>query len=67
MLAYLYYRFDFQPFWFRALWRVSDLVRWLISRLPFRVKLVTTRMIAVLVYLRWSRKIGQAVKVYSTG
>jgi SAM-dependent methyltransferase len=58
MLAYLYYRFDFQPFWFRTLWRVSDLVRKAISRLPYRIKLVTTWLIAVLVYLPLARLSG---------
>ncbi len=58
MLAYLYYRFDVQPFWFRALWRVSDLVRRLISHLPYRMKLVTTRLIAVWVYLPLARLSG---------
>ena len=58
MLAYLYYRFDFQPLWFRALWRVSDLLRRLISRLPYGMKLVTTWLIAVLVYLPLARLSG---------
>jgi ubiquinone/menaquinone biosynthesis C-methylase UbiE len=58
MLAYLYYRFDFQPIWFRALWRVSDVVRRLISRLPFRMKLATTWVIAVTVYLPLARLSG---------
>ncbi|MFQ5565058.1 MAG: class I SAM-dependent methyltransferase [Paracoccaceae bacterium] len=58
MLAYVYYRFDFQPVWFRALWRVSDLARWPISRLPHRLKLATTRLIAALVYLPLARLSG---------
>ncbi len=55
MLAYLYYRFDARPIWFRALWRVSDVARRLISRLPHRMKLATTWAIAVLVYLPLAR------------
>ena len=58
MLAYLYYRFDFQPLWFKALWRVSDLARKLISRLPHRLKLVITWPIAILVYLPLARFSG---------
>ncbi len=50
MLAYIYYRFDTQPAWFRALWRVSDVLRRRISELPHRRKLALTRAIAVLVY-----------------
>lgn len=58
MLAYLYYRFDVQPIWFRALWRVSDVARRLVSRLPYRMKLATTWVIAVLVYLPLARVSG---------
>ena len=58
MLAYLYYRFDFQPLWFRALWRASGMLRRLISRLPYGLKLVTTWLIAVLVYLPLARLSG---------
>ena len=50
MLAYIYYRFDSQPGWFKALWRGSDAVRRRISGLPHRRKLPLTRAIAVLVY-----------------
>jgi len=49
-LVYLYYRFDNRPFWFRALWQVSDLARRGISRLPERAKLVVTDAIATCVY-----------------
>jgi ubiquinone/menaquinone biosynthesis C-methylase UbiE len=49
-LVYLYYRFDNRPRWFRLVWRVTDLVRRGISRMPFRVKKVITDLIAVLVY-----------------
>lgn len=49
-LAYIYYRFEAQPRWFKTLWRASDVVRRRISRLPYRQKLVLTRAIAVLVY-----------------
>ena len=58
MLAYIYYRFDFQPIWFKALWRISDFARRLISRLPYRLKLVTTWLIAVLIYLPLARLSG---------
>jgi ubiquinone/menaquinone biosynthesis C-methylase UbiE len=55
MLAYIYYRFDFQPLWFRALWRVSDLMRRGISRLPHRLKVATTATIATVVYFPVAR------------
>jgi SAM-dependent methyltransferase len=49
-LVYLYYRFDNRPLWFRLVWRVTDVVRQGVCRLPFRVKRVVTDVIAVLVY-----------------
>ena len=49
-LVYLYYGFDNRPFWFRAIWRASDLFRRSISRLPFRSKKIVTDAIALGVY-----------------
>lgn len=50
LLLYLYYRFDNRPSWFVALWRVSDLVRRGVSRLPHRHKVVVTGIVATFVY-----------------
>jgi SAM-dependent methyltransferase len=49
-LLYLYYRFDNRPTWFRTLWRVSELCRGSIARLPHRAKPVLTDTLAALVY-----------------
>jgi SAM-dependent methyltransferase len=49
-LLYLYYAFDNRPLWFRMLWRASDAVRWIISRLPYPLRLAISQVIAVLVY-----------------
>ena len=49
-LVYLYYAFDNRPAWFRRLWRISDAGRWGIARLPDRVRLWVTRVIAAIVY-----------------
>jgi SAM-dependent methyltransferase len=49
-LAYIYYRFDTQPFWFKALWRISDIVRRLFCRLPHRIKVPLSVLIAVAIY-----------------
>ena len=51
LLLYLYYAFDNRPWWFRALWRVSDGARRLICRMPAWWKHATTDLIALLVYL----------------
>lgn len=55
LLLYLYYAFDNRPWWFQALWRVSDLGRQGIYRLPPRLKRGVTDVIACLVYWPLSR------------
>jgi SAM-dependent methyltransferase len=50
MLVYIYYAFDNRPVWFRLLWRISDLLRRAISKVPFRLKSVIAELFAVLVY-----------------
>ncbi len=37
-LAYIYYALENRPAWYRALWRLSDLVRQVLSRAPFPVR-----------------------------
>ena len=49
-LVYLYYAFDNRPVWFRALWRLSDLGRKVICRLPFAMRKSVTTLVAALVY-----------------
>ncbi|MBV8808804.1 MAG: class I SAM-dependent methyltransferase [Acidobacteriaceae bacterium] len=49
-LLYLYYAFDNRPWWFRAIWRVSDGVRRVISHFPFPFKSRLCDGIALLVY-----------------
>lgn len=49
-LVYLYYRFDNRPAWFAMIWRTSELLRAIISRLPNSLKHVATDLIALLVY-----------------
>jgi SAM-dependent methyltransferase len=49
-LIYLYYALDNRPWWYRALWRFSNIFRVIISHLPPRLKLVLSQTIAVAVY-----------------
>jgi hypothetical protein len=55
LLVYLYYAFDNQPAWYRAVWRGTDFVRRLVSRSPPRVKTAVTSAIAAVVYLPLAR------------
>ena len=50
LLLYLYYAFDNRPTWFRLLWRASDLGRRAISGLPYRLRYLTTDVLALTVY-----------------
>jgi ubiquinone/menaquinone biosynthesis C-methylase UbiE len=54
-LLYLYYAFDERPLWFRTLWRLSDRLRKLISRAPFRLRHHICQVIAVVVYVPLAR------------
>jgi SAM-dependent methyltransferase len=49
-LLYLYYALENRPPWFRALWRVSDGVRNVISRLPARPRVLVADVISGVVY-----------------
>jgi SAM-dependent methyltransferase len=55
MLLYLYYAFDDRPFWFRGLWKISDLGRRAVCRMPFPLRYATSQLIAFLVYLPLAR------------
>ncbi len=54
-LLYLYCRFDNKPGWFRLIWKITDLFRRLISRLPNWAKYPINEIIAVTVYLPLAR------------
>ena len=49
-LLYLYYRFDNRPAWFRALWWLSNGLRLVISRAPFRIRAIAADSLAATVY-----------------
>lgn len=49
-LGYLYYALENRPRWFRAIWRASDIVRAIVSRLPPSPKSRATNAAALLVY-----------------
>jgi len=49
-LVYLYYAFDNRGFAYRALWRISDVIRRAVSRLPHGLRYLVSQVIAVFVY-----------------
>lgn len=64
ILLYLYYRFDNRPIWFRALWKISDLIRWCVSRLPHSLRYIVSQLIAVVIYWPLSRLSWLMEKIY---
>jgi ubiquinone/menaquinone biosynthesis C-methylase UbiE len=54
-LVYLYYAFDNRPRWYREIWKLSELMRHFISRLPHGVRYFASQIIAVFVYLPLSK------------
>jgi len=50
LLLYLYYAFDSRPAWFRGIWKLTDLLRRCISRLPFPLRYSLSQIIALFVY-----------------
>lgn len=49
-LLYLYYAFDNRPVWFRGIWRISDLLRFAVHRLPKPLLTPLTDIIAAGIY-----------------
>ena len=55
LLLYLYYRFDNRPLWFRLIWSISDLLRKIISKMPYGLRYIFSQIIAVVVYFPLAR------------
>lgn len=49
-LLYLYYSLDNRSFVYRSIWKVSDLLRKITSKLPYSLRYLISQMIAVFVY-----------------
>ncbi len=49
-LVYLYYALDNRPWWYRGLWRFSNIFRLVISRLPPKLRLGVSQIIALTIY-----------------
>jgi len=50
LLLYLYYAFDNRPGWFRLLWKISEIGRFILSRLPNPLRFAASQVIAALIY-----------------
>jgi len=54
-LVYLYYSLDNKPMWYKGIWKLSNFFRSIISILPNTLKLIITKMIALLIYFPFSK------------
>jgi SAM-dependent methyltransferase len=54
-LLYLYYAFDNRPLWYRLLWRMAEILRYLISRLPYGLRYFLSQIIAFFIYFPLTR------------
>jgi len=54
-LCYLYYKLDNKPIFYRGLFWASNSIRWVISRLPYVMRRLIARIIAMVVYLPLAR------------
>jgi SAM-dependent methyltransferase len=54
-LLYLYYAFDNRSAWFRRIWKATDGLRLVISRMPFPARLAASQLIASGVYFPLAR------------
>jgi ubiquinone/menaquinone biosynthesis C-methylase UbiE len=66
MQVYLYYAFDNRPAWFRLVWQISDVIRQVVSRMPFRLKSLLAEIFAATVYWPLTRSARLCEKVFGT-
>ena len=55
LLLYLYYALDNRPPWYRALWKSTEALRFLISRMPHPMRYAISQVLAVLIYWPMAR------------
>ena len=54
-LLYLYYSFDNRSLPYRFVWRISNIMRIIISNLPIKIKNVACDLLAILIYFPLAR------------
>ena len=55
ILFYIYYSLDNRPMWFRLLWKISNLIRLLISRMPKFLNFLICDLITLFIYYPLAR------------
>ena len=54
-LIYLYYNFDNRSKWYVVIWKISNVLRYFISKMPSSIKAFITNVIAIFIYFPLSR------------
>lgn len=62
-LLYLYYAFDNRPAWFALLWKLSEVMRFTLSRSPFAIRLIGSQVAAAFIYFPLARLAGLLEKL----
>ena len=55
LLLYIYYNFENRSFMYIFIWKISNIVRFFISKLPFYIKKKITDLIALLIYYPFAK------------
>lgn len=63
-LAYIYYKFDNRPFWYRWLWKITDFMRTIICRMPYSLRYAISQIIAAMIYWPLARTAFLVEKIY---
>ncbi len=54
-LVYLYYNFENKSFFLKFIWKLSNILRKIISSIPFKIKKLITDFLALIIYLPLAR------------
>ena len=54
-LLYLYYAFDNKPKWYKVVWKISELGRYIINKMPPALKFFISNIIAIFIYYPLSK------------
>ena len=55
LLGYIYYSLENRPFYYKIIWKFTDVLRKKITSLPFRLKYIVCNLIALLIYFPLAR------------
>jgi SAM-dependent methyltransferase len=62
-LVYLYYAFDNRPQWYKILWKASEIIRRMVSRLPYSLRFGISQLFAVALYWPLARLARMGEKI----